>query len=226
MNKIKSFLHLLLVSVSGFALLTGCQNSQKAVNTSQVTKSNEVASFPPKPEPTITSQVTKSSEVKNIPTPTPTLTPKSTPTNTGKTLKGKQVADNLKAPLEQQLGFKINSLNCPEKVDFVKGSVFDCKVTVDNDTFPIEVNLINDKGNVNFQSKGMFVKSKVEAQMQEILKKETATDAKVNCGDKKVLLVKPGEIFKCEVTTKDGKKKIIEGRGKEENGTFEWKIPK
>lgn len=225
MNNSQILINLLLLPVCSFPLLTGCQNSQKALNTSQVTKSNDVASFPAKPEPTITTQVTKSPEVKNIPTPTPTPTPTLTPTNTGKYLKGKQVADNLKTPLEQQLGFKINSLKCPEKVDFIKGSVFDCQVTVDNDTFPIEVNLINDKGNVNFQSKGMFVKSKVEAQMQEILKKEAATEAKVNCGDKKVLLVKAGDIFKCEVTTKDGKKKIIEGRGKEENGTFEWKIP-
>lgn len=222
MNNIKRFMHLLLVSVSGFALLTGCQNSQKAANSSQITNSPAVISTPTKPEPTITPQVTKSPEIKNIPTPTNTVNA----STQGKILKGKQVADDLKIPLEQQLGFKINTLKCPEKVDLAKGSVFDCQVAVDNDTFPIEVNLINDKGNVTFQSKGMFVKSKVEDQMQEILKKEAATEAKVNCGNKKVLLVKPGDIFKCEVATKDGKKKIIEGRGKEENGAFEWKIPK
>jgi hypothetical protein len=221
MNNKQTLITVLLLPVCSFALLTGCKNSQKSGNTSTVTTSPQVTITPAKPEATNAPQVKKSPEVKNIPSPTNTTNT----SNTGKNLKGKQVEDDLKSPLEQQLGFKVNALKCPEKVNFVKGSVFDCQVTVDKDTFPIEVNLLNDQGKVNFQSKGMFVKSKVESQMQEVLKKDSGTEAKVTCGDKKVLLVKPGDIFKCEVTTKDGKKKIIEGRGREENGTFEWNIP-
>lgn len=106
-------------------------------------------------------------------------------------------------------GVKNITVSCPQNITAADvGKTFDCQVSSEQGKFRSEV-IYKSPQDIKFKSKGLVVLSKIESQIQKLIKEKNNIEATINCDSAKVgisVYQKVGDTLECSVSAPSGEK--------------------
>jgi DNA gyrase/topoisomerase IV subunit B len=134
-----------------------------------------------------------------------------------------QAEQALKTLYTQQIGTPVESVNCPDNIKFQTGNAFECQATAQGVKFTIQVNMENDQGRFDSQTKGILILSRIEELLEKTVKEKAKIDVNADCGGR-VRAAKAGETFTCEIKDNKGQSRKAQITVKDEIGNISVKI--
>jgi len=160
----------------------------------------------PSPQASVVSPVPSIS-----PSPTVTATPNPKPELT------QSVERQLSSLLTDALTVKPTSIQCPDKEKAQPGDRTQCQVSVDAQTFPVEIEFTSSAGAFKWQTKDLLILSKLETFIQNKVKERSEVNVTVNCGGA-IRVTQAGETFECGVSDPQGKSRPVKVTVKDSQG--------
>jgi hypothetical protein len=176
----------------------------------------------PIPSPNLLTPISPS---PSSPASNPPTTPGTSPTSPGSNPGSSQakVQETLKGFFAKQTGVQVQSIACPPTIQATAGSSFECQVSAENITFPIQVQVRSNQGDYRVEAKGLLVLAQLEQQIQTTVKEKTGVGIKANCGAR-LRMTKAGETFQCQAISEQGQTKPVIVTVEDDKGSIRWRI--
>ena len=123
--------------------------------------------------------------------------------------------------VEEQVGARVESVDCPSGLKAKKGETFECTVTGDDDSSgDTAVTEKDDEGNVSVSAPFIHVRD-LEDQIASSVQDQVGRAVDIECPE--IIVGEKGGTFKCEATA--GKnKRVIEVTQKDDQGNVRFEI--
>ncbi len=246
LGKIKGLILVFLLAIGSTAVLAGCKGTPTASNSpatsdsplaensptvSETTKTEAfptASTSPPASEttkteafPTASTSPPASETTKTETSPAASTSPATSNTpNAAAITKAEQA---LKELYTKQTGVAIESVDCPDNVNFKAGSAFECQGSAEGINFGIQVKMENEQGRFDSKTEGLLILSKIEDLLETGIKKQAGIDVTADCGGK-LRVAKAGDSFTCEVKNDKGQTRNAKVTVKDEQGNINVKI--
>ncbi|HEV2767056.1 MAG TPA: DUF4333 domain-containing protein [Acidimicrobiales bacterium] len=129
------------------------------------------------------------------------------------------------AMIEQELtdaGVPVDGVTCPER-EIQQGDVFECTAEVDGQELRIEVTQLDAEGTIDFRPlQALLDAREVEKAGAELLRGDSSTSLRLDCGTAVVLVKDPGDTFECPATTSDGERGTVVVTVEDVDGTVSF----
>lgn len=130
--------------------------------------------------------------------------------------------------LEDQLGFGIAAVTCPESRDAVAGDTFECTAAGEKGAkVTVKVTQEDDQGNVEWEvvsSEGLLDVTALLVQIRDGISEQAGVEVKVDCGTSTLREAVPNESFDCQATDPDGGVHTIAVTMTDAQGNVNWRV--
>jgi hypothetical protein len=140
-------------------------------------------------------------------------------------LRTDDVADKIASTIEQDGVIRVNRVDCPEDRPAKKGDEFTCTAVIGGVKVPFRVTQQDAGGNFRARStRAILDMERAQSEMARSLSRQLEATIRVECGEEKVRVERPGGTFLCIARDDSGQPVAVRVTVKDVDGNISFRV--